>query len=782
MTKKWLDIPSLSQGNKADMKNSQLWCGRTSVSMVFNYYQKVNGKDNELIVNDQEKGDLFYHNGAIAADRYKLDEPLNKALAGWKRKELFPASNRELPVSKEKIKSILEPVINSLNINNPVVFYSGLSRGVTNARHIVVISGYMIEEDATIWLLIDDPATMRDTDRKTEKADFLKMENLKILDSGQWNVRGAQYWLKAKRLFEENAHSEKTGDLWCDHGDRDGFSVWLNDTLIPDSQYSHYGAGYSFPVALSIGSTSFESYYNHTEKKSRGGFFPIGANTIWHGGVHIHVTEPQPVYACMSGRIIAARLPDASSKAIHSYGSRNFILLEHELNGKKFYSLYMHLNYQSLSPTDDFITKVGWLQQQGDIKYRVKVANLNYRKIPSSKDNEPLGQLKSADEVKFISDATPAPWKKVRLIDGREVYINCAPQYVTEITETVVNEKLLEELKKGAVVKLDIPVNAGDLLWRSGEYGSLGTRAKLLHWEIFSEENLFAQAESKKNDTGNTSSGYSGATGWKKNLKVLVKGVEPKPTTAYPGERVTYKTSEFNYSDAPKVEYQKVNWLIEVDSKTIEDFKMQGPTLEYQIPKSLAGKTLKVKPYINVPTDKVCVTTLVATYEKIEWKAIEDSDNDFNIDSKKVLDLFGSDLLGSDNLLTGEELIKFYKENPHGKAAQLRDYACKFVSEWGIPDLDKALDNLKKHRIWPTWGLKDRIAPYLWWQEAKDKGVNLPKSPHVWHYNPIRFLEQLNPPSIIQSVAKTESECDCDKPTENYPYEKDTFDLDTVKK
>jgi hypothetical protein len=37
--------------------------------------------------------------------------------------------------------------------------------------------------------------------------------------------------------------------------------------------------------------------------------------------------------------------------------------------------------------------------------------------------------------------------------------------------------------------------------------------------------------------------------------------------------------------------------------------------------------------------------------------------------------------------------------------------------------------------------LKERITPYLWWDEAVLECVTLPGSKKVWHYNPIALLE-----------------------------------------
>ena len=87
----------------------------------------VAGKTSDLIKNDPKKGNLIYKDGTIAADKYYLGKPLEKSVKGWTRKELYPLKGRKTSVSDEEMNKIIQPVISSINNNNPVVFYSSLS-------------------------------------------------------------------------------------------------------------------------------------------------------------------------------------------------------------------------------------------------------------------------------------------------------------------------------------------------------------------------------------------------------------------------------------------------------------------------------------------------------------------------------------------------------------------------------------------------------------------------------------------------------------------------------
>lgn len=84
---------------------------------------------------------------------------------------------------------------------------------------------------------------------------------------------------------------------------------------------------------------SAEALHRAVEQDSTGGYFPLGANNFWHGGVHLSMPVGHVVYAPFGGTIVAARLgsdPDAVNGA---YGSTNFILLRHEIGVSAFREL-----------------------------------------------------------------------------------------------------------------------------------------------------------------------------------------------------------------------------------------------------------------------------------------------------------------------------------------------------------------------------------------------------------------------------------------------------------
>lgn len=258
-------------------------------------------------------------------------------------------------------------------------------------------------------------------------------------------------------------------------------------TLAPKSVNSHV-----FPLDIGYGKNVsnevVQEFYRFTEQKTSGGYFPVGANSVWHGGVHLLVPKGRDVRVSFGGKIVAARLSDSDQLAVGHYGSRNFILVKHESKKGLFYSLYMHLNAVPLAVDDPFIKRVSWLGRSlwyrytGDDKYICR---------DGVEGNDLGGGIRGNDEFELVEKADKEPWRKIRLKDGSEVFVGIPDKLLEAFYKPKPDPSLLEKLRSGKVVKLDFDVSDDQLLWQSGEYGSDDYRTGLLHWEIFSEDNLF---------------------------------------------------------------------------------------------------------------------------------------------------------------------------------------------------------------------------------------------------------------------------------------------------
>ncbi|MFS8068109.1 MAG: hypothetical protein ACMG6S_17285, partial [Byssovorax sp.] len=509
-------------------------------------------------------------------------------------------------------------------------------------------------------------------------------------------------------------------------------------TLVEGDSLQPQQLGVSFPVSvvgdLKVNAKSAAAMYDHTEKESPGGYYPLGTNRTWHGGVHLRAGKRAPVVAGLDGRIIAARLAAAPEKSMGFFGNTNFILMKHEVSGaalnianafdektlvgytvratslflrtspgksgsteglvtlhmgdevllkekkhdkvdglfwahvtvkrssvagaekkegyvsadpqhvnplygqpeelfkptdkKTFYTLYMHLAAEELVETSPVFAATAWIHRD---RYVVLADELNLRgtaeRPAQAPDSNVLGKLAKGD--KLTQRSAPIPdakdkkliWVKVAVAQAgnaslkhKEGFVALGDKYLKKVREP--SQWFLNTFRDGTIVKLDDKVKAGSQLWIAGVAGAGVRQSDTLHWEIFSEENLF-----------------------------------------------------------PK------------------------------------------------------------------WKTSEDADDNLNMDTKAIHDMVEQEVAGFDDNLSVAELQAFYKENPKSKL--LRRWACKFMSEWGV-DVDTAVDQMSLKQSFYTQGLADQMRPYSFWKEAKAAKVELPESPKVWHYNPITFMYALS--------------------------------------
>ena len=110
-----------------------------------------------------------------------------------------------------------------------------------------------------------------------------------------------------------------------------------------------------------------ENYYTANESKGNGGWYPMGINQTWHGGIHIPGKKDEPVHAMFDGFVVAARFGNQATKLGHN----NFILLKHivpipnkaggEPRNFEFFTLYMHLAPIDFRNVNESSPK--WLQE-----------------------------------------------------------------------------------------------------------------------------------------------------------------------------------------------------------------------------------------------------------------------------------------------------------------------------------------------------------------------------------------------------------------------------------
>lgn len=199
-----------------------------------------------------------------------------------------------------------------------------------------------------------------------------------------------------------------------------------------------------------------DDMYRRTEADSEGGWYPVGSNSFWHGGVHLREEPGAQVFACADGDVVAARLapPDLAEGYI---GSRNFILLEHRREPSK--------SGAAAKPTAPPIPP-GVAGLPG---ITVKPAPATPAAPPSA---EPQVFFSVLVHLGPLEDAAAA----------REAF----PWF------DALSDQDRDRLAAGEVVTPRISVPCGAPLWVVGPMGAKKSAATGVHWEVFSRDNLFA--------------------------------------------------------------------------------------------------------------------------------------------------------------------------------------------------------------------------------------------------------------------------------------------------
>jgi len=221
-----------------------------------------------------------------------------------------------------------------------------------------------------------------------------------------------------------------------------------------------------------------ESYYKNNETATTG-WYPIGINQTWHGGIHLSAPEGEktPVFAMTDGVLVAARFGKQPTKL----GNNNFVLLKHtvdipakkkDLEGKKFifYSLYMHLDPMDVSKTDE--SSPGWLRDM----YRIDKGKGEDAEGAEEEEKKPDPKNKpegggNEEEEEEPEEVDPDQIDKAAWLDlGNH----------------------LSALKRGDIAKIayaqdPIKVKSGDRIGDVGRFGNPGEWKRQVHVEVFAD-------------------------------------------------------------------------------------------------------------------------------------------------------------------------------------------------------------------------------------------------------------------------------------------------------
>ena len=460
-----LIIPSLSQYNNGP----NTWCARTSASMIFNYYYAarkggIDASKEKLIINQRDAApyDLVFRDDerhasfcrasgpAIAALRYRLQQTFEEIKPrGWVRKALWPKEARGKKVTEAKIYELLAPVIESLEMFNPVLFHSGLSGGT---RHIVVISGYRVETDGSLWLHIDDPAPGLPRQRRGSPRSLGLASNFKKggvnptevikqepTDTDVDGRPGVRYWLKAAILFTKNDKTTQSDrDYWCDHGfpynpgdDSPGFTVTYN-TKVPEpwSELVDADIEARYPVKIGEVTAKKDPVADLWDAVGKGGApFPLGRNRTWHDGIHIprSAAGSDDVLAFGPGELLFARFPEAKD-AKEDFG---MVIMRHAIDKTS-------LGFAAPSRSGELPEGAAWLYSL--------YANLKGGEAGAKSLLSRLTPGPEVEDRRFTTPATPAALLG-EMIDGKEKKLRPLTMAATHLAGADFDAEELSEIE-----------------------------------------------------------------------------------------------------------------------------------------------------------------------------------------------------------------------------------------------------------------------------------------------------------------------------------------------
>ena len=534
--------------------------------------------------------------------------------------------------------------------------------------------------------------------------------------------------------------------------------------------------------------------------KARGGYYPMGANGLWHGGVHFDQgtagTFDQSSVRCIAdGEVIAYRIDEQYpiseyigeipliKRALFSTG---FVLVRHRLAlpplhptpgsdasepALTFYSLYMHLQdwagYQAQAslPRPDF-----W--GEGTYCVETQGSDLNVRAEPSQSASI-LAALPKGTRVRV--GASNGQFRKLLSIVSGAARPALAPADGEGALPGYLAFKFLkaqsEPKAKGSVVVLDqpVPIKAGDLIGHLGRYQNHDEAMPqpLLHLEVFSCDDVpafFAQSRAYASRLPETQKTllkvYKGASKLiphregidadnpprlgDEGVMVGVDLVLPQSLLdSLPADaKLAVPASTGGMSCSPETRWWRLdNLLVDKDGQPISGWLAEQKMITTRhSPWEWEGYDFiedRERPAGALAYHLEALRRLTDS-ERASYKGMIDQSDKGPVKQRLYAILDGN----GDQKLTPEEISTALSKPWH--AQSIAQLITKHESEWlWNPDKWDELDELMEHSPAdpnPDWAEeKKRIEKLSWWKELGGKhGINADGV--VWHFHPVSML------------------------------------------
>ncbi|GGJ98731.1 hypothetical protein [Pseudomonas matsuisoli] len=249
---------------------------------------------------------------------------------------------------------------------------------------------------------------------------------------------------------------------------------------------------------------------------AKSGFYPIGANGLWHGGVHFDagtaaLVDQSQVFCMADGEVVAYRIDDsypiseypaAIPQITRAPFSTGFVLVRHRLEppaetgpettsrpSLTLFSLYMHLQDWATYQTKSGLPRPTFW---GDVVYTVntKKDGLNVR-ASANGTSAILGKLSKGARIHASGNGE---FLQIRSLEPGGVFMPAEGVDETREPQGYVSAKFLKAEQQpsalGEVVVLEkpVPIKAGDLIGHPGLYQNQtdATPQSITHIETFS--------------------------------------------------------------------------------------------------------------------------------------------------------------------------------------------------------------------------------------------------------------------------------------------------------
>ncbi len=534
--------------------------------------------------------------------------------------------------------------------------------------------------------------------------------------------------------------------------------------------------------------------------KAWGGYYPMGANGLWHGGVHFDQgtagTFDQSSVRCIAdGEVIAYRIDEQYpiseytgeipliKRALFSTG---FVLVRHRLAlpplhpapvsdasapALTFYSLYMHLQdwagYQAQAslPRPDF-----W--GEGIYCVETQGSDLNVRAEPSQSASI-LAALPKGTRVRV--GASNGQFRKLLSIVSGAARPALAPADGEGTLPGYLAFKFLKALSepkaKGSVVVLEqpVPIRAGDLIGHLGRYQNHDEAMPqpLLHLEVFSCDDVpafVAQSRayaSRLPDTQKTllkiHKGASKLIPHREGIDAdnpprlsdegVMVGVDlmlPQSLLdSLPADaKLVVPASTGGMSCRPETRWWRLdNLLVDKDGQPISGWLAEQEMITTRhSPWEWEGYDFiadRERPAGALAYHLEALRRLIDS-ERASYKGMIDQSDKGPVKQRLCAILDGN----GDQKITPEEIRTALGKPWH--AQSIAQLITKHESEWfWNPDKWDELDELMEHSPTdpnPDWAEeKKRIEKLSWWKELGGKhGINADGV--VWHFQPMELL------------------------------------------